>query len=158
MQNIQAEYLANMDMFSHEIIVSLIEPLLSYSDRFYHRQFLTPKIENHQILDRLEQLLNSYFNRTDLSMHGLPTVQYVAEELTISPNYLGTLLKVLTGRNTQQHIQDKVIEKAKEAISTTALSVSEISYRLGFEHPQSFSRLFKTKTGLTPLGFRQTFH
>jgi AraC family transcriptional activator of pobA len=158
MQNIQTEYHANMDKFSQDIIISQIETLLNYADRFYHRQFLTRKIENHQMLDRLEDLLTSYFNSTDLLTRGLPSVQFIAEKLNISPNYLSSLLKVLTGRNTQQHIQDKMIEKAKEKISTTELSVSEISYELGFEHPQSFSRLFKAKTGLSPLAFRQTFN
>ena len=158
MQNIQAEYLANTDKFSQDIIISLIETLLNYADRFYHRQFLTRKIENHQVLDRLEELLTNYFNCSDLLTMGLPSVQQVAEKLNISPNYLSSMLKVLTGRNTQQHIQDKMIEKAKEKISTTELSVSEISYELGFEHPQSFSRLFKAKTGLSPLAFRQTFN
>jgi AraC family transcriptional activator of pobA len=157
-QNIQIEYHANMDKFSQDIIVSQIEVLLNYADRFYHRQFLTRKIENHQMLDRLEDLLTNYFNSTDLLSHGLPSVQYIAEKLNISPNYLSSLLKLLTGRNTQQHIQDKMIEKAKEKISTTELSVSEISYELGFEHPQSFSRLFKAKTGLSPLAFRNTFN
>ena len=158
MQNIQMEYFANTDKFSQDIIISMIEVLLNYADRFYHRQFLIRKIENHQMLDRLEDLLTSYFNSTDLLTRGLPSVQFIAEKLTISPNYLSSLLKVLTGRNTQQHIQDKMIEKAKEKISATELSVSEISYELGFGHPQSFSRLFKTKTGLSPLAFRQTFN
>lgn len=158
MQNIQTEYFANTDKFSQDIIISMVEVLLNYADRFYHRQFLTRKIENHQMLERLEDLLASYFNSTNLLTQGLPTVQYVAEKLNISPNYLSSLLKVWTGRNTQQHIQDKMIEKAKEKISTTELSVSEISYELGFEHPQSFSRLFKAKTGLSPLAFRQTFN
>jgi AraC family transcriptional activator of pobA len=158
MQNIQMEYHANMDKFSQDIIISQIEVLLNYSDRFYHRQFLTRKIENHQILDRLEDILTAYFNSDDLLTRGLPSVQYIAEKLNISPNYLSGLLKVLTGRNTLQHIQDKMIEKAKEKISTTQLSVSEISYELGFEHPQSFSRLFKAKTGLSPLAFRHTFN
>jgi len=158
MQNIQTEYFANTDKFSQDIIISMTEVLLNFSDRFYHRQFLTRKIENHQMLDRLEDLLTNYFNSTDLLMRGLPGVQFIAEKLNISPNYLSGLLKVLTGRNTQQHIQDKMIEKAKEIISTTELSVSEIAYELGFEHPQSFSRLFKAKTGLSPLAFRQTFN
>jgi len=158
MQHIQGEYLANMDNYSQDIIISLIEVLLNYSDRFYRRQFLTRKIENHQVLDRLEILLTNYFNRGDLLSQGLPSVQFIAEKLNISANYLGSMLKVLTGRNTQQHIQDKMIDKAKEKISTTELSVSEISYELGFEHPQSFSRLFKAKTGLSPLAFRQTFN
>jgi len=158
MQNIQTEYFANTDKFSQDIIISMIEVLLNYADRFYHRQFLTRKIENHQILDRLEDILAVYFDSEDLLTMGLPSVQYVAYKLNISPNYLSGLLKVLTGRNTQQHIQDKMIEKAKERISTTDLSVSEISYELGFDHPQSFSRLFKAKTGLSPLAFRHTFN
>jgi AraC family transcriptional regulator, transcriptional activator of pobA len=158
MQNIQSEYLANIDNFSQDIIISLIEVLLNYADRFYHRQFLTRKMENHQILDRLEAMLTAYFNSDDLLMKGLPSVQYVAGELNISPNYLSSLLKVLTGRNTLQHIQDRLIDVAKEKISTTQLSVSEISYAMGFEHPQSFSRLFKAKTGLSPLAFRHSFN
>ena len=158
MQNIQTEYFANTDNFSQDIIISLVEVLLNYSDRFYHRQFLTRKIENHQILDRLEDILSGYFNSDELLIKGLPSVQHIAEKLNISPNYLSSLLKVLTGRNTQQHIQDKMIEKAKEKISTTELSVSEISFALGFEYPQSFSRLFKAKTGLSPLEFRHSFN
>jgi AraC family transcriptional activator of pobA len=158
LQNIQSEYLANQDNFSQDIIISHLEVLLNYADRFYHRQFLTRKKENHQILDRLEDILATYFNSDDLLTRGLPSVKYIAGELTLSPNYLSSLLKALTGRNTQQHILDKMIEKAKEKISTTDLSVSEISYALGFEHPQSFSRLFKARTGLSPLAFRQSFN
>jgi len=158
MQNIQTEYHANMDKFTQDIIISQIETLLNYSDRFYHRQFLTQKVENYQILDRLEELLTSYFTSNNLLKEGLPGVQFIAEKLNISPNYLSGLLKVLTGRNTQQHIQDKIIGIAKEKISTTELSVSEISFELGFDHPQSFSRLFKAKTGLSPLAFRQSFN
>ena len=158
MQNIQTEYFANMDKFTQDIIISQTEVLLNYADRFYHRQFLSRKIENHQILDRLEAVMKAYFTSDQLLTGGLPTVQHVAEKLNISPNYLSGLLKVLTGRNTQQHIQDKMIEKAKEKISTTELSVSEISYALGFEHTQSFSRFFKSKTGLSPLAFRHTFN
>ena len=88
----------------------------------------------------------------------MPTVQYIAETLNVSPNYLSGLLKTLTGQSTQQHIHDKLIEKAKEKLSTTDLSVSEIAYELGFEHPQSFSKLFKTKTNFSPLEFRQSFN
>jgi AraC family transcriptional activator of pobA len=157
-QNIQAEYDANMDKFSQDIIISHIETLLNYSDRFYNRQFLSRKIENNQVLDKLEDLLNDYFGGKELLAYGSPSVQYVAEKLNISPNYLSGMLKTLTGRNTQQHIQDRMLEKAKQIISTTELTVSEISYELGFDHPQSFSRLFKAKTGLSPLEFRQTFN
>ena len=157
-QNIKQEYHSNIDKFSQSIIISQIETLLNYAERFYHRQFITRKITNHQILGRLEKLLADYFKSDDLIMKGLPTVQYVADALNVSPNYLSGLLKVLTGQSTQQHIHDKLIEKAKEKLSTTNLSVSEIAYELGFEHPQSFSKLFKTKTNLSPLEFRQSFN
>jgi AraC family transcriptional regulator, transcriptional activator of pobA len=132
--------------------------LLNYSDRFYHRQFITRKITNHKVLGRLEDILTEYFNGNTVAEKGLPTVQYIAGALNVSPNYLSGLLKVLTGQSTQQHIHDKLIEKAKEKLSTTGLSVSEIAYELGFEHPQSFSKLFKTKTNLSPLEFRQSFN
>lgn len=157
MRQIQQEYLANQDNFSQDIIVSLIGVLLNYADRFYHRQFLTRKKENHEVLTRLEAVLDAWFDGPLLE-RGLPSVQYVAGELHLSPNYLASLLKVLTGRNTQQHILDRMIEKAKLEIATTSLSVSEISFALGFGHPQSFSRLFKAKTGLSPLAFRQSFN
>lgn len=156
--NIRQEYHANMDRFSQNIIISQIETLLNYAERFYERQFLTRKISNHQTLDRLEKLLNDYFNDGDLISKGLPTVQYVADTLNVSPNYLSGLLKILTGQTTQQHIHEKLIEKAKEKLSTTDLSVSEIAYELGFEHSQSLSRIFKSKTNQTPLEFRQSFN
>lgn len=158
LQNIEQEYRANIDKFSQDIIIAQLELLLTYSERFYHRQFITRKITNHQVLDRLEHLLNVYFDGDEIAQKGLPTVTYVARELNISPSYLSGLLKVLTGLNTQQHIHQKLIDKAKERLSTTSLSVSEIAYELGFEHPQSFSKLFKTKTNLSPLEFRQSFN
>jgi AraC family transcriptional regulator, transcriptional activator of pobA len=158
MQNIRQEYQSNIDKFSQDLMIAQLELLLTYSERFYHRQFITRKIINHKILDRLENLLTEYFNGDGLLNKGLPTVQWVAERLNVSPNYLSGLLKVLTGQSTQQHIHDKLIEKAKEKLSTTDLSVSEIAYELGFEHPQSFSKLFKTKTNLSPLAFRQSFN
>lgn len=157
-QNIRQEYHSNIDKFSQSIIISHIEALLNYSERFYQRQFITRKITNHQILHRLEELLANYFNDDAVIGKGLPTVQYIAGALNVSPKYLSSLLKVLTGQSTQQHIHNKLIEKAKEKLSTTHLSVSEIAYELGFEHPQSFSKLFKTKTNLSPLEFRESFN
>src|SRR5690606_32083903 len=121
-------------------------------------QFITREKANHQILNKLEKLLTNYFNNDDLVSKGLPTVHYVAEQLNVSPSYLGSLLRVLTGQNTQQHIHDKLIEKAKEKLSASDLTVSEIAYELGFEHSQSFSRLFKSKTNLSPLEFRTSFN
>lgn len=156
-ENIKNEYLSNIDQFSQDIIIAHLETLLNYSERFYQRQFITRKKSNHQILGRLDQLLADYFDSDDLALKGLPTVQYISEQLNVSPTYLRSLLKTLTGLNTQQHIHEKLIEKAKEKLSTTDLTVSEIAYELGFEHMQSFSKLFKTKTNLSPLAFRQSF-
>ncbi|WP_028667708.1 helix-turn-helix domain-containing protein [Runella zeae] len=157
-ENIKNEYESNIDKFSQDIIVSHLETLLNYAERFYQRQFITRKKSNHQILDRLETLLSDYFNDDDLISKGLPTVQYISEHLHVSPSYLRGLLKSLTGQSTQQLIHEKLIEKAKEKLSTTDLTVSEIAYELGFEHLQSFSKLFKTKTQLSPLEFRQSFN
>tara|TARA_R110002020_G_scaffold201160_2_gene403698 strand:- start:370 stop:1287 length:918 start_codon:yes stop_codon:yes gene_type:complete len=157
-ENIKQEYHSNIDKFSKQIIITHLENLLSYAGRFYNRQFITREKANHQILELLEKLLTDYFNSDDLTTKGLPTVQYISENLNISPSYLLSLLKTLTGRTTQQHIHDKLIEKAKEKLSTTELSVSEIAYELGFEHLQSFSKLFKTKTKLSPIDFRNSFN
>lgn len=157
-ENIKNEYHANIDKFSQDIIISHLETLLNYAERFYQRQFITRKITNHHILDRLEKLLSEYFNNDDLITKGLPGVQYISDNLNVSPTYLRSLLKTLTGQSTQQHIHDKLIAKAKEKLSTTDLSVSEIAYELGFEHLQSFSKLFKTKTKQSPLEFRQSFN
>lgn len=157
MQHIQAEYHANIDGFSQAVIVAQIELLLTYSERFYNRQFITRQKSSHEVLQRLDALLDARFGAGAVAASGLPTVQQVADDLHLSPGYLGSLLKALTGRSTQQHIHDKLIEKAKEQISTTSLSVSEIAYGLGFEHAQSFSKLFKAKTSLSPLEFRQSF-
>jgi AraC-like DNA-binding protein len=158
MRNIEQEYHSSIDKFSQNIIISQIEVLLNYAERFYQRQFVTRKISNHQILGQLEEVLVDYFNTEDLIDKGLPSVQYVAQTLNVSSNYLSSLLRALTGLNTQQHIHEKLVEKAKEKLSTTNLSVSEIAYQLGFEHSQSFSRLFKSKVKVSPLQFRQSFN
>jgi AraC-like DNA-binding protein len=146
-QNIQRELDANIDNFSKQIITSQIESLLNYANRFYHRQFIIREKTNHQILERLEDLLVNYFNSDNVIEKGLPTVKYIAENLNLSPKYLSNLLRVLTGQNTQQHIHDKLIEKAKEKLSITNLTVSE-----------SFSKLFKAKTNISPLEFRASFN
>ena len=157
-RNIEQEYRANIDKFSQDIIIAQLETLLTYSERFYHRQFITRKITNHHILNRLEDTLSTYFNSNDLIKQGVPTVSYVAESLNLSPNYLTNMLKVLTGQSTQQHIHNKLMEKAKEKLSITSLSVAEIAYQLGFEHSQSFSKFFKIKTNQSPMAFRQLFN
>ncbi len=158
LQNIRSEYQSNIDQFSKQIIISQLELLLSYAERFYQRQFLTRKVSNNQILDKLEALLEDHFNRDDISDFGLPTVQYIAQNLNLTPDYLRSLLKNLTGQTTQQLIHAKLIEKAKIKLSTTNLSVSEIAYGLGFEYSQSFSKMFKSKTKQTPIEFRSSFY
>ena len=157
-QNIEQEYHANIDRFSGSVIVAQLELLLTYSERFYQRQFITRKVASHEILTKLEDLLSGYFDSGALAQKGLPSVAYIAENLNISPGYLSGLLKSLTGQNTQQHLHGKLIELAKEKLSTTNLSISEIAYELGFEHLQSFSKLFKTKTSFSPLEFRHSFN
>ena len=157
-QNIEQEYRANIDKFSQSVIIAQLELMLTYSERFYQRQFITRKIGSHEILVKLEDLLTDYFTSGSLAQKGLPSVTYIAEQLNISPGYLSGLLKSLTGQNTQQHLHNKLIDLAKEKLSTTQLSVSEIAYELGFEHLQSFSKLFKTKTSLSPLEFRHSFN
>jgi len=157
-RNIQQEYQNNIDKFSQNIIVSQIETLLNYAERFYQRQFITRKKSSHQLIDKMEALLGAYFNSGTMTEQGLPTVQYISERLNVSAGYLGSLLRSVTGMNTQQHIHEKLIEKAKEKLSTTNLTISEIAYELGFEHSQSFSKLFKSKTNQTPLEFRMSFN
>ena len=158
MQNIAREYCSALDNFSQDVIVSHIELLLNYCNRFYNRQFITRKTASSDLLIKLEDILSNYFDSEQLQELGLPTVQYISGELNVSADYLSDMLRNLTGQSTQQHIHNYLIEKAKEILTTTSLSVSEIAYELGFEHPQSFSKLFRTKTNLSPLKFRQSFN
>ncbi|MEI3800668.1 MULTISPECIES: helix-turn-helix domain-containing protein [unclassified Chitinophaga] len=157
-ESIKDELNNAIDAFSQDLIVSYIEVLLNYSNRFYKRQFITRKSVNHDLLTGMEDLLNSYFDKEDGLQKGLPTVEFLADNLHVSPRYLSDMLRSLTGQNAQQHIHEKLIEKAKEYLMSTHLSVAEIAYQLGFEHPQSFNKLFKRKTSLTPVEFKQSFH
>ncbi|KIC94231.1 helix-turn-helix domain-containing protein [Flavihumibacter solisilvae] len=158
MQNLQDEIAAIIDGYTQDVVVSHIELLLNYSNRFYNRQFITRKKASSDLLVKFEELLTAYFNGDVEGPEGLPSVQYFSDKLFVSPNYLNDMLKNLTGQTTQQHIHNTVIGKAKELLSTTNLSVSEIAYQLGFEYPQSFNKLFKNKTNVTPLEFRQSFN
>jgi len=157
-ENINKEYNSSIDELSKDIIVAQIELLLNYAKRFYKRQFITREKINHEILTKLEMVLSDYFNQRETLESGLPSVQFIANQLNVSPNYLSSLLKKLTGKSTQVHIHEKLIEKAKEILSTSSLTVNEIAYELGFERPESFSRLFKKKTNQTPLEFRASFN
>ncbi len=157
-ENINREIDANMDAYTQDLLVSNIDLLLKYCDRYYNRQFLTRKKNNSDYLIKFETILDSYFKTDDLLINGVPNVQTIAADLNLSANYLSDMLKVQTGQTTQQHIQNRLIQKGKELLSNTSLSVSEIAYKLGFEHPQSFHRLFKNKTEMSPMEFRQSFN
>lgn len=157
-KNIEEELNSRIDDFSQDVIISQIELLLTYANRFYKRQFITRKAVNNTMLQKLEELLDEYFANEVSLNQGIPTVQYLSDKLNISPSYLSDMLRSFTGQNAQQHIHNKLVEKAKEKLSATSLSVSEVAYQLGFEHPQSFSKFFKTKTDLSPLEFRKSFN
>jgi AraC family transcriptional regulator, transcriptional activator of pobA len=152
--SIESEYQTGIDAFSREVMIAQIELLLQYSSRFYARQFITRKVANDEILIRLEAVLDQYWAQ----QKGLPTVQQVARELNLSPDYLSDMLRTVSGQTAQQHIQAKVIEKAKELLTTTSLQVSEIAYQMGFEYPQSFHKLFKNKTNMSPMEYRASFN
>lgn len=154
MMRLKAEYQSNIDNFSQKIVLTHIELLLSYAERFYARQFITRKISNHQILIQLEEVLANFCSPEKLSDEGIPSVKLVAEQVHLSPNYLSSMLKSLTGQSTQQHIQQKLIEIAKTQLAGSSMSISEIAFGLGFEHAASFTKLFKSKTKMTPVAFR----
>lgn len=155
--NLRLEIAADMDTYSQDVVVSYMELLVSFSDRYYRRQFATRKVRHADILLQMEAILENYFQLNTGLMNGLPTVEYLAEQLHFSPRYLSDMLRALTGMGAQQHIQEKIIAKAKDYLATTRMSVSEIAYQLGFEHPQSFNKLFRKKTRASPLGYRQLF-
>ncbi len=152
MQNIQDEYQRSIDEHSQDIIVSQLDVLLNYAERFYTRQFRTRNSVESDILTRFQSILHKHFEN---NKDKLITANDIASELAMSPHYLGDLLRNLTGQNTQQHIHAYLIERAKGLLLTTNLSVNGIAYSLGFEYPQYFSRLFKSKTGQTPVEFRR---
>ena len=151
LENIESEYKQNIDAHTQDIIVSQLDVLLNYSERFYTRQFQTRGSAEPDILTRVHALLQRHM---DEQRKDFFSVNALASELNMSPHYLSDLLRSLTGMNTQQHIHAFLIERAKSLLVTTQLSVSEIAYRLGFEYPQHFNRLFKNKTGITPSEYR----
>ena len=153
-QNIHGEYTLPIDQFSKEVILSNIELLLTYSKRFYQRQFITRNDVDSSIVINFEKELKSYFSQNDFQESGIPEVGYFSDKLNLSSKYLSDMLKTLTGKTTKEHIQFQVLEKAKHLLLGTDKSISEVAYQLGFEYPQYFSRFFKEKTGETPKEFR----
>jgi AraC-like DNA-binding protein len=151
---IEGELKENIDVHSQAIIVSTIELLLNYCTRFYGRQFITRKSSHNTVVVQVQKILTDYFKQQDISEKGLPTVKYLADQVYLSPGYLSDLLKKETGKNAQDHIHYYLIEEAKNLLLGTDRSVGEIAYALGFEYPQYFNKLFKQKTGKTPVEFR----
>lgn len=158
LKNIEEELNERIDDLSQDVIISQIELLLTYANRFYKRQFITRKAVNSDLLQTLEDILDEYFNSNKTLSGGTPTVKYLSEQINTSPNYLSDMIRSLTGQNALSLIHQKIVEKAKEKLSTTSLSVGEVAYELGFGHPSSFTKLFKAKTKLSPLEFRRSFN
>jgi AraC family transcriptional regulator, transcriptional activator of pobA len=156
-RQIEKEYRQPIDHFSSDIVIANIDLLLTYCNRYYERQFTLRKPHNDSFVERFEVMLYDYFEH-EVEVSGLPSVKFFADKLAISSNYLSDLLRQITGQNAQQHIHAQLIEKAKERLTTTRLSVNEIAYGLGFEYPQSFSKLFKSKTQRSPVEFRRMFN
>lgn len=155
-KQIEIELDANLDDFSEEVIVTNIELLLNYSKRFYNRQFITRKRFHSGVVAQFNELLDRYFERELQSTYGIPTVQYFADQLNYSPNYLNELIKKGTGQSILEHIHHKIISLAKSKLLNSNQTASEIAFELGFEYSQYFSRLFKKKTGITPKEYRTT--
>jgi AraC-like DNA-binding protein len=154
LKQMENEYNTNIDSYSRELIISNIELLLNYCKRFYGRQFFTRTNQNKDIIARFEKFISDYLDSENLKNKGIPSVKYCAESMNLSPNYFSDLLKSETGKNTQEHIHYYLLEKAKNLLVNSNLGVSEIAYELGFEYPQSFSKLFKNKVGVTPTFYR----
>jgi AraC-like DNA-binding protein len=151
---IEYELKQSIDKHSKKLIASNIELFLNYCDRFYDRQFITRDNVNKGILEKFEELLNNYFTSEKPEIVGLPSVSYCADELHLSPNYFGDLIKKETGKSAQEYIQNKIIDVAKNKIFDTDKTVNEIAYELGFKYPQHFSRFFKQHIGQTPNEYR----
>jgi len=151
---IEYELQQSVDKHSRKLIISNIELFLNYCVRFYDRQFITREHVQQGVLERFEKLLNEYFGSEKPQSLGLPSVAYFAEQLNLSPNYFGDLVKKETGRTAQEYIQSRLIDIAKERIFDTTKTVSQLAYELGFKYPQHFARLFKQRVGQTPNEYR----
>jgi AraC-like DNA-binding protein len=154
LKQMENEYNTNIDHYSHELIISNIELLLNYCKRFYGRQFITRSNSNKDLIVRFETFITQYFNSDKLIKIGIPSVKHCAQAMNLSPNYFSDLLKSETGRNAQDHIHYFLLEQAKNLLVGSDKRINEIAYELGFQHPQSFSKIFKKKLGISPIDFR----
>jgi AraC-like DNA-binding protein len=156
-ENIEIEYQNNQDVFSKEIIISQLNTLLKYANRFYERQFLNRKEISNDLLEQFNQQLTEYFESGQLQEKGIPSIEQVADKMSVSQRYLSDTLKKETGKTTTEHLQLYLIDEAKSILLEPHKSVSEVAYELGFEYPQYFSRLFKKKEGISPSEYQQKY-
>ena len=157
MENIEIEYHNNQDAFSKDIIIAQLSTLLKYANRFYERQFLNRKELSNDLLEQFNQQLEEYFESGQLQEKGIPSIEQLAEKISVSQRYLSDTLKKETGKTTTEHLHSYLIDEAKNILLKPNKSISEVAYELGFEYPQYFSRLFKKKEGLSPSEFREKY-
>ena len=156
-EHIEIEYQNNQDEFSKDIIISQLSTLFKYANRFYERQFLNRKELSNGLLEQFKQKLATYFESGKLQEKGIPSIEQLAEKMSVSQRYLSDTLKKETGKTTTEHLQLYLIEEAKNILLKPNKSISEVAYELGFEYPQYFSRLFKKKVGVSPSEFREKY-
>jgi len=156
-RNIKIEYQNNQDEFSKDIIISQLSTLLKYANRFYERQFLNRKELSNDLLEQLNHQLDAYFKSGELQEKGIPSIEQLADELSVSQRYLGDTLKKETGRTTSEHLQLYLFNEARNILLEPGKSIAEVAYELGFEYPQYFSRFFKKKEGLSPSEYREKY-
>ena len=156
-ENIESEYQNNQDAFSKDIIISQLDTLLKYANRFYERQFLNRKELSHSLLEQFNQELDRYFESGQLQEKGIPSIEQLAEKMSVSQRYLSDTLKKETGKTTTEHLQLRLIDEAKNVLLQPNKSIAEVAYELGFEYPPYFSRLFKKKAGISPTEYREKY-
>ena len=156
-ENIEIEYHNNQDAFSKDIIISQLSTLLKYANRFYERQFLNRKELSNDLLEQFNQQLETYFESGQLQEKGIPSIEQLADKMSVSQRYLSDTLKKETGKTTTEHLQFYLIDEAKNILLKPNKSIAEVAYELGFEYPQYFSRLFKKKEGLSPTEYREKY-
>ncbi|WP_018126916.1 helix-turn-helix domain-containing protein [Balneola vulgaris] len=156
-ENIDIEYQNNQDAFSKDIIISQLDTLLKYANRFYERQFLNRKEISNDLSEQFNQYLTEYFESGKLEENGIPSIEQIAEKLLVSQRYLSDTLKKETGKTTTEHLHLHLIDVAKNSLLHPHKSISEVAYELGFEYPPYFSRLFKKKEGISPSEYREKY-
>lgn len=156
-ENIYIEYQNNQDEFSKEIIISQLSTVLKYANRFYERQFINRKELSNDLLEQFNQQLSAYFDSGKLEEYGIPNIEQIADQLSVSQRYLSDTLKKETGKTSTEHLQLYLIDEAKNILLNPNKTISEVAYELGFEYPQYFSRLFKKKEGISPTAYREKY-